>query len=167
MCAAGACGWVVNYMPRRCWRARLIRVLPSAVLDFPFSVMLAVLTSVYGPTALFGSPIGAIKFMPDPFEHIWGFVVTVGSVIIWAALYRGRIGTWLPNGLWICSVSLLAYVALVLSTLNLDDYAARTVFSAVTGVIGIVQAFKLQTGHMWAVAAIRDARKEGPDGGDG
>ena len=157
MCSPESCEWTVRYLPRRCWRVRLIHLLPSPLLDYPFSTTLALLSAVYGPTALSGAPVGAIQFMPEPYGTIWGGLMCLGSVIIWAALIRGRVGTWLPTGLWMCSLCLMAYVVLVLSTLNLGDYMARTVFSAIVGVVGVAQAFKLQTGHMWAVAAIRQA----------
>jgi len=161
MCADGACEWVVNGEAKRCWRTRLVSLLPMWLLDFPFGTAIAVVALVYGPQALHGDSGSAIEFLPWPYEIIWGALHTLGGLIIAAALLRGRTGTWLPRGLWVCALTMLAYVALVIFGLRFGDYQARTTFSAILGTIALVQAFKMQTGQMWAVAAIRQAEGEG------
>lgn len=162
MCTRESCEWPVTPTARRCWRVRLIHYLPTPLLEYPFAVTMAIVASIYGPMAIAGQTRGAIvDFLPWPFEIIWGSLLTLGGVFVWAALARGRTGTWLPTGLWVVALTLLAYVAVVLFGLKIGSYQTRFTMSAVLGPMALVQAFKMHTGHLWAVAAIRESERMG------
>lgn len=123
------------------WRERVLLLLPTSVLYFPFEVLLACMTLLGGLPLAVGLAVSpALSRLPGAGQSLVGSMFALGGLTVAAGMVRGSYTRTVPRGLRVIGCTFTVYSLGVISTAS----SVRTAIlsSLVLWLIAALSAFR-------------------------